>query len=137
MEGERVIARDFANASGSKTLIVLKQRCHVRFLAQKLARFRTSLLKKYFSIQFHPTYVFDMFFSFWESQLWKHIQKPRKEWSTSNCQVRLLHETEALRSSSGIAPCTECITSGLKATGSPPSLCSHAMEISMGQPWVG
>ena len=51
--------------------------------------------------------------------------RPRKEWATSNCQVRLLHETEALRSSSGIAPCTECITSGLKATGSPPSLCSH------------
>ena len=71
----------------NKIACSVTQICHLRFLAQKLARFRTSLPKKYFSFIPTATYFADMcfFFILVKSTVEKYTKnRPRKEWQLAS-----------------------------------------------------
>lgn len=124
----------------NKIACSITQRCHLRIskiLGPKACKIQNILTKKVF--QFHPYsdvfcwHVFFFHFSLKYTVETYTKYRPGKEWRSST-SIR----TEVLRSWSGIAPCTECITSGLKATGSPRCLgSSKAMGTFWCCTWAG
>lgn len=86
-----------------------------KILGPKACKIQNILTKKVF--QFHPysdVFCWHVFFFHFGKVNGGKIYKKSTAKGVATC-IR----TEVLRSWSGIAPCTECITSGLKATGSP------------------
>ena len=103
MVTDRFIARDFLQMVfveiQNKIACSITHICHLRFLAQKLARFRTSLPKKYFS--FIPCYsdvfCWHVFFFILVRSTVKNIQKnrPGKEWQLASEPRRWEAEVES------------------------------------------